>query len=73
MKEGCIVWDAINERPDIRYWDNTYYGGLHCRDTLEAFIGGMWQPMRVECDSTGMWYLYGPKNFYEILWLIVRH
>jgi len=36
MKVGILVRDTVAGRPDIRYHDGTFYGGLHCGDTLEA-------------------------------------
>ena len=73
MKEGYLIWNASFKRPDIMYQDSTYYGGLHCKNTLEALIRGRWRSARVEyhhCSDT--WYLEGIENGAEILWLIVR-
>jgi len=74
MKEGYIVWDANSKRPDIRYNDGTYYGGLHCGNTLEALVRGTWEPTRIECGhSSEDWYLVGIENGYELLWMKVRN
>jgi hypothetical protein len=73
MKEGCLIWDANAQRPDIRFTDGSYYGGLHCGNTLEAFLRVKWQPVRIEYrHSTDTWYLAGIENGDEILWLTVR-
>jgi hypothetical protein len=74
MKEGCIIWDAIAKRPDIRYADGTFYGGLHCGDLLEVLVYNIWRPSRVEyCHSKDNWYLVGIENGVDILWLTVRN
>jgi len=74
MKEGYLTWNASAERPDIRYRDDTRYGGLHCGNTLEVFNRNKWQSARIEyCHGTDTWYLTGLENGDEILWLPVRH
>jgi hypothetical protein len=73
VTEGYIIWDANANRPDIKYDDNTYYGGLHCGNTLEALICDKWMPTRIEYShSAKAWYLVGIENSYDILWLTVR-
>jgi hypothetical protein len=73
MKEGVLTWDANAKRPDIRYFDGTYYGGLHCGDTFEALLMGKWLWVRIEFrHSTGTWYLFGIENGDDILWQTVR-
>lgn len=73
MREGCLVWDANAERPDIRFCDGTYYGGLHCGNTLDVLIRSEWLPARVEYSwSAGSWFLDGVENGDEMLWLTVR-
>jgi hypothetical protein len=74
MKEGYITWNGDAQRPDIRYLDGSWYGGLHCANTLEAFINGGWLPTRIEFSHRAdKWYLVDIENGYEILWLTVRH
>jgi hypothetical protein len=74
MKIGCLIWDSNAQRPDIKYQDGTYYGGLHCGNTLDALIRNEWQPTRIEyCMSTDTWFLAGIENGSEILWLPVRN
>jgi hypothetical protein len=73
QQEGCLVWDAHEKRPDIRHKDGSYYGGLHCGDTLDVLIMGEWRPARIEYrHRTDTWYLDGIENGDEILWLTVR-
>jgi len=73
MKEGYLFWNAAEKRPDIRYEDGTYYGGLHCGNTLEVLIRDEWQWTRIEVRcSNDAWYLVGIENDEEILWLTVR-
>jgi hypothetical protein len=74
MNEGRLIWDANAQRPDIMYNDGGYYGGLHCGNTLEAFIRGKWLRARIECrTSDDTWYLTGIENGGMILWLTVRN
>jgi hypothetical protein len=74
MREGYIVWNGNAQRPDIRYGDGTCYGGLHCGNTLEAFVQGRWQPARIEYrHSADLWYLDGVENGGGILWMTVRN
>jgi len=74
MKEGCLTLDANESRPDICYDDGTYYGGLHCGDTLEALCRGKWQPTRIEFrHSDDTWHLVGIDNGDELFWLTVRN
>jgi len=75
MKEGCLVWDANAKRPDIKYADGTYYGGLHCGNILEVLIRNKWQWAQIEYRQSidaDVWYLPGIENGEEILWLTVR-
>jgi len=60
MKEGIIFFNANAKRPDIRFRNGSFYGGLHCGNTIEIFSNGEWHPARVEYRSrTGTWYLAG--------------
>ena len=60
MKIGRLFHDG--NRLDIKFEDGTYYGGLHCGETLEYLKDNSWTlhewiPTRVE-HSNG-WYLIG--------------
>jgi len=74
MREGYITWNADSRRPDIKYQNGAYHGGLHCGNTLDVLIANQWQPTRIEYrHSTGAWYLVGIENDEDILWLTVRN
>ena len=74
VREGYITWNRDEGRPDICYSDGSCYGGLHCGDTLEAFVFGRWQPTRIEyCHSSRSWYLTGFENYESIFRLTVRN
>jgi len=72
MKEGRLIWDANANRPDIKYNDGTYYGGLHCGNTFEVLIRDEWQWARIELRGNDTWYLDGIENGDELFWLTVR-
>lgn len=57
IKTGTLVVEKKDERPDIRYSLNEYYGDLHCGQTLEVFVNNRWQPTRLE--KADDWYLVG--------------
>jgi hypothetical protein len=64
MKIGKLYYDSSAERLDIKYEDGSYYGGLHCGETLEylkdyRWTDAEWIPTRVEADVDGEWYLVG--------------
>lgn len=42
MKSGVLVYDRENERMDIRFGLENYYGGLHCGTTFDVLIGRRW-------------------------------
>jgi len=72
-KPGIITWNSIAQRPDIRYSDGGYYGGLHCGDVFEVFIQGGWHQTRIEYNHDALlWYLVGIKNGKQFLGLRVR-
>ena len=75
MKEGILIWNENAGRPDIRYRDGTYYGGLHSGNTLEALIQGKWRPVRVEFNHfKDIWNLAGAAGYFDnILWLTLRN
>ena len=50
MKSGVLVYDRENERMDIRFGLENYYGGLHCGTTFD----------RIELGRA--WYLVGIKT-----------
>lgn len=68
-RQGCLVYDEISGRMDIRYSLNEYHGGLHCGQTLEVKIGSKWIPTRIEMARD--WFLVGIKTS-SIIGLMVR-
>ena len=58
-KQGAFVYDEEQDRIDIRFGLDSYYGCLHCGETMDVFIDSEWIPTRIEkaCD----WYLVGIK------------
>ena len=70
MKEGLIIWDG--ERPNIMYTDGTFYSGLHCGDTFEAYTQDDWRSVRIELRDDGTWYLSGIDNGDMIRWMTIR-
>ena len=60
MKQGALFYDELTDCYDIRFDLADYYGGLHCGDCLEVFIGGKWKPARIEYGDN--WYLVGIRT-----------
>lgn len=69
-KEGYLVWDGNMQRPDIKFNDGSYYGGLNCGSVLEALINDKWINTRLELNDKENFYLVGIGE--EILWQKVR-
>ncbi len=60
MKQGYLVFDYESGRYDFEYGIETYYGGFHCGDCLEAYINDKWEHTRFEYShSEKEWYLVG--------------
>ena len=70
MREGVLIPDRNDDRMDIRFSCEEYYGGLHCGTTMDVWLDDRWQPARIEKDSNG-WFLDGIKSR-SILGLKVR-
>ena len=69
VKKGVLVYDQKNDRMEIRFGLDDYYGGLHCGTTMDVLIGRCWVPTRIELSDR--WYLVGIKTS-NIEGLIVR-
>ena len=69
VKKGVLVYDQKNDRMEIRFGLDDYYGGLHCGTTMDVLIGRRWVPTRIELSDR--WYLVGIKTS-NIEGLIVR-
>lgn len=61
MKEGVLIYDFQQERIDIRFGLEEYYGGLHCGECFEVMIDERWEPVRIEMGED--WYLIGNNNW----------
>jgi hypothetical protein len=65
MKIGKLYYDTAIERIDIKFEDGTYYGGLHCGESIEFLKDNLWTDAewlstRIEFDhDTDDWYLVG--------------
>lgn len=58
-KNGVLIYDERQERFDIRFGLEEYYGGLHCGESFEVEINGKWKPTRIEMAFGEGWYLVG--------------
>jgi hypothetical protein len=57
MKEGVLVYDERQDRIDIRFGLEEYYGGLHCGQCFDILVNGEWKPTSIEKAED--WYLVG--------------
>ena len=57
MKEGVLVYDERQDRIDIRFSLEEYYGGLHCGQCFDILVDGEWKPTSIEKAED--WYLVG--------------
>ena len=69
-KQGVLVYDFQQERIDIRFGLEEYYGGLHCGETLDVLIDGKWIPTRIE--KAADWFLVGIGENISLPGLTVR-
>lgn len=60
MKNGSLIYEEDQDRIDIHFGLDDFYGGLHCGETMEVLINGQWIPTRIEKSSD--WYLVGIKT-----------
>lgn len=60
MRQGVLIYDHDTDRMDIRFDLDDYYGGLHCRTSMEVFVNNKWVPTRIEIND--QWYLVGIKT-----------
>ena len=56
---GALIYDADTDRIDIRFDDMSYYGGLHCGESMEVLRYGEWFRTRIEMNADDEWYLVG--------------
>lgn len=72
MKQGYLVYDQLTRRMDFECAIETYYGGLHCGESFEAYIHHKWEQVSIEYDrQSDHWYL--PQHpLQELVGLLVR-
>ena len=44
-RHGTLIYDEESGRYDIRFSLEHYYGGLHCGECFDVFIGSRWVPV----------------------------
>jgi integrase len=54
---GALFYDPEQDRMDIRFDDQRFYGGLHCGTPLEVQLNDCWVPTRIE--KANDWFLVG--------------
>ena len=59
-RHGILLSAEKSGRYDIRFSLEHYYGGLHCGECFDVFIGSRWVPTRIEMSDR--WYLVGVKT-----------
>ena len=59
-KQGTLIYDEEQDRIDIRFDLDDYYGGLHCGETIDILLDSKWIPTRIE--KARDWYLVGIKK-----------
>ena len=69
MKQGALLYNPTNNRMDIRFNLEDYYGGLHCGTWMEVLLDKKWVPTRIEFGD--QWYLVGIETD-QLPGLIVR-
>lgn len=69
-REGTLVPDVENDRIDIRFSCEDFFGGLLCGTTMDVWLDDQWEPTRIEKGDAG-WYLVGINTEF-ILGLKVR-
>ena len=69
MKQGALLYNPTNNRMDIRFNLEDYYGGLHCGTGMEVKHDKKWVPTRIEFGD--QWYLVGIETD-QLPGLIVR-
>lgn len=60
-REGILVPDMSNERFDVRFGCEDFYGGLSCGTTMDVWLDDRWTPTRIEKGNAG-WYLEGVET-----------
>lgn len=69
-KEGILIYDFQQDRYDILFGIEEYYGGLHCGDCFDVLIGDKWEPTRIEKSKD--WFLVEIDRKIDLMGLKVR-
>ena len=56
QKTGALIFDEQTDRYDIRFDLADYYGGLHCGECMEVFVGDKWKRPVSSTAKTGIWW-----------------
>lgn len=60
IKEGILIYDLRQNRYDIKFGGNDFYGGLHCGTIFNVCIDDKWYNTRIEYSfKKNSWYLVG--------------
>ena len=54
MRQGVLVHDPKQDRMDVRFGLDEFYGGLHCGQPLDIWLKSRWYPTRIEKSTN--WY-----------------
>ena len=69
MRQGVLVHDPKQDRMDVRFGLDEFYGGLHCGLPLDIWLKSRWYPTRIEKSTN--WYLIGVDT-HDLVGLRVR-
>lgn len=69
MRQGVLVYDPKQDRMDVRFGLDEFYGGLHCGQPLDIWLKSRWYPTRIEKSTS--WYLIGVDT-HDLVGLRVR-
>ena len=74
LTEGVLIWDASQERPDIKYADGSCHGGLHSGDNLLVHTreGYPLESCIEYTAETGTWYIPDIPGWEDIFNLAVK-
>lgn len=68
MREGIMFYNSDLGRMDIKFPQDTSYGGVHCGEAFQILVYDAWINVRIEYDhSLKQWYLIqGSHSAFEI-------
>ena len=62
QRTGALVFDERTDRYDIRFDLNTYYGGLHCGECFDVFVGASGSLPGLSMATTGILWVSEPRT-----------